>query len=47
MSKRQKELRFHEDFEVIKKVGSGNFTEIFKVEYTRGKKCYAIKVCNS
>jgi hypothetical protein len=31
------------DFEVIKKVGEGNFTEIFQVE--RGGKMYAMKVC--
>ena len=33
----------YSDFEVIKKVGEGNFTEIYQVE--RGGKMYAMKVC--
>ena len=33
----------YSDFEVIRKVGEGNFTEIYQVEH--GGKMYAMKVC--
>ena len=39
-------LKF-EDFEVIKKLGDGNFTEVFKVEYQGNSGVYfALKICS-
>ena len=39
-------LKF-EDFEVIKKLGDGNFTEVFKVEYRGHTGVYfALKICS-
>lgn len=36
-----------EDFEVIKKLGDGNFTEIFKVEYKGNTGAFfALKICS-
>lgn len=36
-----------DDFEVIKKLGDGNFTEIFKVEYKGNTGVYfALKICS-
>lgn len=36
----------YEDFEVIKQIGTGNFSEIYLVEEKRTKKQYALKVVN-
>ena len=37
----------YEDFEVIKKLGDGNFTEVFKVSYKLfPSKYFALKVCS-
>ena len=36
-----------DDFEVIKKLGDGNFTEVFKVEYKNHSGIYfALKICS-
>ena len=37
----------YSDFEIIKKLGDGNFTRVYKVVYSRfPNKFYALKVCN-
>ena len=42
-----KELLKRDDFEVIKKLGDGNFTEIFKVEFKGNEGAYfALKICS-
>ena len=42
-----KEELSREDFEVIKKLGDGNFTEIYKVEYKGNTGSYfALKICS-
>lgn len=46
LSRRQKELKY-EDFEVIRQLGEGNFTKIFKVEHKMYPgRFYALKVCS-
>lgn len=48
LEKNQKDLKYDE-FEVIKKLGEGNFTEVFKVQYKKlgtNSRFYALKVCN-
>ena len=36
-----------DDFEVMKKLGDGNFTEVFKVEYQENRGIYfALKICS-
>ena len=36
-----------EDFEVMKKLGDGNFTEVFKVEYRNNSDIFfALKICS-
>jgi len=46
LSKNQKTLSFEEDFEIIKKIGEGNFTQIYQVEHKKSKRQYALKVCS-
>ena len=42
-----KETLNRDDFEVIKKLGDGNFTEVFKVEYKGNTDSYfALKICS-
>ena len=47
----QKELKY-DDFELIKKLGDGNFTEVYKVQHKKlattkdGDKFYALKQCS-
>ena len=37
----------YDDFEVIKKLGDGNFTEVFQVQYKNHENVYfALKVCS-
>ena len=42
-----KELLQRDDFEVMKKLGDGNFTEVYKVEYKgHSDAFFALKICS-
>jgi serine/threonine protein kinase len=39
-------LNYSEDFEVIKKLGEGNFTEIYQCQHRASGHMFAVKVCS-